>query len=461
MKTNLLVCDPSPQVDSELKTKLEQTNFVCEFAHNGKDAQLKLFHQKYPIVLLDINLKNHSGVEVLKYIKQKQPFAKIILVFENKQEMNSYLGDYDLTAMSIFKICKPYNAESILAVINKNLKMSNWNLSSSGKSEELFKPLNMKDNNFTRVNIENFLNNTLVMYDFYIRLSQDKYIKIVNKGEAIDASRLEKYIVDGNVPFLYFLTKDRSQMIGCLNELSGKILNNSRYKYKQKVELVDSTCKFYVDDVYTQGLAEDSLEEGTKICRNVFSLVQKDDEVAKLLKELEVNDFDSLNKTFLTSMFCSIILKKMRWASQNTIDKLLLASFLHDIGKLKLPKHLVGKNLWAIEDPKEMAVYQGHVRFSIEMLSKCRKVPTAVLEIIAQHHEHVDGTGTPCGLTGIKIYPLAKILCFSTELVEYMCFHKLDVKTAMLRLLTERNYLDKYDPLIVKAFISGLTRRDM
>ncbi len=84
-----------------------------------------------------------------------------------------------------------------------------------------------------------------------------------------------------------------------------------------------------------------------------------------------------------------------------------LGALLHDIGKLKLPERL----RWS-EDTltlTERPLFRHHVSHSID-LGKAMALPTAVLEIIGQHHEHQDGSGYPLGLAAGQLSIGGKIL---------------------------------------------------
>ena len=76
------------------KSELEEKQYLVDKAHMGKDAQLLFFNNSYFAVVLDVTLKNHSGLQVLNYIKSKKASQKIILVTPSE----GLLVDAGLTA---------------------------------------------------------------------------------------------------------------------------------------------------------------------------------------------------------------------------------------------------------------------------------------------------------------------------------------------------------------------------
>ena len=89
------------------------------------------------------------------------------------------------------------------------------------------------------------------------------------------------------------------------------------------------------------------------------------------------------------------------------LNDLCLASLLHDIGVLTLPRYLLDKG-GPLSD-EEYALLQSHPRAGAELLAPIPILRTAALWI-AHHHERWDGFGYPYGLRG-ELIPLgARIL---------------------------------------------------
>jgi HD-GYP domain-containing protein (c-di-GMP phosphodiesterase class II) len=77
---------------------------------------------------------------------------------------------------------------------------------------------------------------------------------------------------------------------------------------------------------------------------------------------------------------------------------------LLDIGKIHIPKKMLEKNTTLT--PDEFEEMKRHVLYSIEILGQTPSVNADILDGVAQHHERMDGSGYPYGLTGknISIY---------------------------------------------------------
>lgn len=93
--------------------------------------------------------------------------------------------------------------------------------------------------------------------------------------------------------------------------------------------------------------------------------------------------------------------------SREQLNTLGMAGLLQDLGKIKLPPELLRKR--GELTPDELRQIHTHVAFSLEILAGQADVSTTVREIVAKHHERIDGSGYPRGLKGERIGVMAEL----------------------------------------------------
>jgi putative nucleotidyltransferase with HDIG domain len=158
----------------------------------------------------------------------------------------------------------------------------------------------------------------------------------------------------------------------------------------------------------------------------------------------------SLNVTVL-----SLILAKSMDISAEDGQSLGLGSLLHDVGKSRIPDRIILKT-----DPltrAETSLVQQHPEFGNEF-AKDHKMPTAVLHIILQHHESIDGSGYPGHLKQDQIDPLARIVAVANT-YENLCnpVNPADAMTPYEALAHMFSKLrSKFDAGILKLLIKSL-----
>ncbi len=92
---------------------------------------------------------------------------------------------------------------------------------------------------------------------------------------------------------------------------------------------------------------------------------------------------------------------------ETSLEQLRLAAFLHDVGKIGTPEHILLKP--GSLSSEEHAVMRLHPRRGARMLTGIADMEK-VAEAVLHHHEHFDGTGYPNLLQGEQIPILSRII---------------------------------------------------
>jgi len=107
------------------------------------------------------------------------------------------------------------------------------------------------------------------------------------------------------------------------------------------------------------------------------------------------------------AFFASIIGAKLRLHVTDQ-EKLVLAALMHDTGTAGIEEGLIEKPEKLT--PEEYKSIQTHVDESMIIAKQCGIRDRAILDGIGEHHERLDGSGYPNGLTASEISQFGKIL---------------------------------------------------
>ncbi|MFY8298406.1 HD-GYP domain-containing protein [Pseudoalteromonas sp. SS15] len=110
-----------------------------------------------------------------------------------------------------------------------------------------------------------------------------------------------------------------------------------------------------------------------------------------------------INCTILMSVFA-----KYLGIKNEQIQQLALGAMLHDVGHTKLPQGIINKteNL----NELEFKALKKHVVQSLGLVKGESGISPLVMDMILNHHERVDGSGYPRGLSGPKISKPARMM---------------------------------------------------
>jgi putative nucleotidyltransferase with HDIG domain len=141
------------------------------------------------------------------------------------------------------------------------------------------------------------------------------------------------------------------------------------------------------------------------------------------------------------------------------MNKLRIAGTLHDLGKVGVPTEILVKPGKLTE--LEFSIIKTHPMLGFEILQPL-EFPQNTTQIMLQHHERLNGSGYPNGLSGSEILLEARILGVA-DVVEAMATHRpyrpaLGIDKAVTELSLNQGIL--YDPNVVESF-SHLYRQNM
>jgi len=153
----------------------------------------------------------------------------------------------------------------------------------------------------------------------------------------------------------------------------------------------------------------------------------------------------------VTQLACAIA--RQMGLSEEQISGLRLAGLIHDIGKIRVPAEILTNPNGLSE--AEFTMIKAHPLLGYEIL-KGIDFPWPVAQIVLQHHERIDGSGYPSGLSGEDIIMEARILAVA-DVVEAMASHRpyraaLGINKALQEISQNKGVL--YDSKAVNACLT-------
>ena len=113
MATKVLVVDDEKMIVKGIRFSLLQDGYEVDTAYDGDEALQKATENQYDIILLDVMLPKHSGLEVLQQIREFSSVPVIMLTAKG-EDMDKILGlDYGADDY----ITKPFNILEVKARI--------------------------------------------------------------------------------------------------------------------------------------------------------------------------------------------------------------------------------------------------------------------------------------------------------------------------------------------------------
>ena len=180
----ILICEDHKIVREGLRQILQQLEEVVSIveAGDGEEALLFLRTEAYDVVLLDISLPDHNGLEILKTIKTKWPSTNVLMLSMHPQEQ------YAIRALKLGAsgyLSKDTASEELISAVKK--------VSSGGKyiSQALAENLaSHLDNDSFRQKHESLSNRE---FEIMIKLANGKSLQMIGDELFISVKTVSTY----------------------------------------------------------------------------------------------------------------------------------------------------------------------------------------------------------------------------------------------------------------------------
>ena len=149
----------------------------------------------------------------------------------------------------------------------------------------------------------------------------------------------------------------------------------------------------------------------------------------------------------------AVLIGKQLKLSAHDLEGLHIAGVVHDIGKVRIPTQILTKP--GRYDEVEYEFMKTHAQTGYEILKNIR-FPWPIADIVVQHHERLDGSGYPRGLTGHQILLGARILAVADVIDSMVIFRPFQEFMGLDAALgkIQAGSGTKYDAAAVDAFLS-------
>jgi response regulator RpfG family c-di-GMP phosphodiesterase len=278
---------------------------------------------------------------------------------------------------------------------------------------------------FQKINTYFFLRFQKTLCDVYIKLSNQKFIKILHEESGFEATDIHRYLNKG-MEYLYITNEDFESFKVSITNLT--FLETIETEGKEDYPF-DVTMAVIGGLLQSYGLNETLVKKGI----NQITDTQKDISNSKeLFKIFDMKTTDSSfysDHSLLISLLSGMTLEKLDWRSTENFNKLCLASILHDC---LVPDHVIntieGGNIDQISiiTDIEKDQYQSHPQKTAELIRTKTSFHEEVATIIAEHHEKPDGSGFPRKLTHNNIHPFSCLFIIIHDFVEQVYITRFD-----------------------------------
>ena len=189
-----------------------------------------------------------------------------------------------------------------------------------------------------------------------------------------------------------------------------KVIARERVEDPKKVEMtqeVKARANEGIQYLFQNTNAENFSKTATRVSDDLTEAIMTNSAVAIDINPLKVSDEYTFKHSVDVAMISMIIAKK-HGLSKDEVREIGVAGLLHDMGKSCIAPEILNKPGKLTEE--EFQLMKRHPLDGYRILEQRGGFSKPVLAGVLQHHEKMDGSGYPMGVTGDKIHLFGRLI---------------------------------------------------
>ncbi len=367
--------------------------------NNATSAMDILSSLSVDFCICDHNMANGNGNIVLQHIIQKNLNTRFVLA--SGQDFSKSLDLYPPEKI-YFQIKKPdlfLGMELLSKVIKDQFDLAAFDINIPAPSEIEYIPVTLTFLHLLGTAPD----------DLYLKMTDDKFLKCLNKGEMFTTEDRDKYF-NRNIKSLYLeRSGDRLSRDSMVALLINSIMNKEQLSIDQKLNIAHTQIYELIN---ISGVTNEVSETTRENIKTSVALIMKNNVLSNFWTKLTLIGEYPAQLYTMHSMLASAVVKQLEWGNEATLFKMTMAAFLQDVG-------LTSVNLMQITDYKnfkdnkhlfnerEVAEFMEHPKKAFDIVCKFKNIPPDIDKIVLEQNEMPRGDGFPRKLPASQISALS------------------------------------------------------
>lgn len=366
-------------------------------ASNGEEAIKVLQEQKIDLVVCDYVMPKAGGGEVYQYVLKNKLPTLFVLASTNKPGELPEFSD----------------RSALYDYIEKPDVLKQFRMMLGRLKTERFSAKQNRPQLYTPVSVALLLKMATMPSDLFIRLTEEKFVKVLDRGQTFDDTDYLKY-VQKDVKELYCSNLEVEQI---LESIQNRIIALGALRVEPKLDATMQVHAILVETFKQFGLRESFVPYVQKQIDETLKLCEKDKNFSTLLtKILNMKSSYLGTHSFLLAAITSMMTTKLNWASDGPNTKLVIASLLHDI--FLNEDHVNETRLLTQRTYSED--FLSHPQRAADLVNSIPMAPPDTARIILEQHEIGESYGVPKAMGASRVSTLGALFSFCHFLVDFL-----------------------------------------
>lgn len=308
---------------------------------------------------------------------------------------------------------------------------------------------------YRKVRLIYFLRCNKVLCDVFIKIGDEKYIKVLKKDDIYTRDDLQKYR-DKKVKYLFVQAEDYEEFGAGLSK-TPFLIEDRNLDPKYVEDAVINTLDIVHEMVSESGVTDEVINLVDYSVFQIENTLEDDKILSRLLASFRDRKDYLLDHSYMVAYFSNSVCAHMEWDSEEIRKKLSYAAMLQDLcladADLAMAINLQTADMVNYTD-EQISYYKSHPQQISELVKKNPKVPMNVDEILLSHHEKPEGNGFPRALSSHRVTQLAAVFNVAHSFVDELYREEFDldqiptILSRMKKRFSSGNYQKPFEGLL-------------
>ena len=440
---NILYIEDDPNI-AEIYTMMIKElfeNVEVEWFYDCIKAKQEIKNNptKYDLIISDFKIPNGSGAEIFQLVNGQMlgiPFI-ILSGFDcsNNPEFAGFFNSHVHNAVLV----KPASIDDLKEKIQ-------WCLQSETDILKIYNKSIISSDEKVPIGSDVFLRLNTIPCNVYLKLSDGKFVKVINKFEMFEKSLIQKLILKG-INHFYVNRSELSQYSDTvISTLTTSIkMKKSKGDEIQKSQLNNTALGLLKKNLLKCGISETLIRASDEVISLQLDLIRSSKELNEFVEKFQLFKRAASEHTRIVNYIIFSILKDLTWDSESTIHKMSFAALLHDIS---LPAIFYGQQFETKEQIEKLSeedknIYKKHPEESAHISTNFDSITGGVDRFIREHHELPNGKGFPRRLNYNTIHPLSAVLHLADFIASLMWEHNFNMEIVIQKIRENRAFYQR------------------
>lgn len=311
-----------------------------------------------------------------------------------------------------------------------------------------------QDQDYTAIRVSTLRGDLKIPFDAYVKIA-GKYILYLRKGDSFEGKRLnklkEKKLRSMFIPQNSFQSY-RSYMTENIERAYDPVPPRP---IEARIEVIQGAQQAAAEDLMEYPDAKEFYNVAKIASQRYVDFILSEKESVRAVLQMDNLDGSVSQHGVSVSTIALAMAEKMNLTQAHPMNLMVVGSLIHDIEHFHsgLP---IAQPVGELS-PEQKEIYLTHPEAGALRLKNAGFYDQMVVDIVAQHEEHIDGSGYPKKLRDKNLDPMSMIVAAANSFDRYITFEKQTVKDALRNILIKKVGLHTLEHL--KALQEALKER--